>query len=199
MYSKAFFSLVLAAHSIVSVHAITCNDKHLLESKPLTMPSGDVITMERFTCSNSISNSTVPARRLQPSSAIDRRHSLDPNTKRAASQCTTSNCVCGVPCFFQRCANAATNLNAADCTVLANSLTSKSGTFIVTAGQGVGFILQTCEYATFNGNPTQDIEYCFDDLGVSATELFDICTAAQQGECGGTLGALIFTNSQNLT
>ncbi|KAF8957372.1 hypothetical protein BDZ97DRAFT_1762968 [Flammula alnicola] len=123
------------------------------------MPSGDVITMERFTCSNS----TVPARR-QPSSAIDRRHSLDPNTKRAASQCTTSNCVCGVPY----------------CTVLANSLTSKSG-------QGVGFILETCEYATFNGNPTEDIEYCFDDLGVSATELFDICTAAQQGECGGTL------------
>ena len=117
MHSKAFFSTLFSAYSIISgkqcfcaleifwleifvylVHAGICENKHIIESKPLTMPSGNVITMEIFNCSNTVA---VPFQQ-QPSesSATDRRHFLDlsSSSPRDASRRTASNSVCGIPC-----------------------------------------------------------------------------------------------------
>ncbi|KAF8961138.1 hypothetical protein BDZ97DRAFT_1829679 [Flammula alnicola] len=193
MYSKAFFYLVFTAYSIVSVHARVCTDKNVTESTPLTLPSGDVITMERFTCSD-----TALTRR-QPSSATDRRHSraFDLN-KRAASECTMPNCMCGVPCFFKGCRPVTQAIQATHCTQLATQLMNTQGAFTIPANEGIGFILQSCEYTAF-GSETEATQYCFDDMGVAALELFDVCGATQQGDCGGnSQGTAFFVDQISL-
>ncbi|KAF9472865.1 hypothetical protein BDN70DRAFT_886480 [Pholiota conissans] len=93
MYSKALFSFILTALSVASAHSKVCGDKNVFESTPLTLPSGDVIIMERFNCSN-----TAAGAERRASNVVERRHSFEVNP-RDASQCTASNCKCGIACM----------------------------------------------------------------------------------------------------
>ncbi|PPQ67492.1 hypothetical protein CVT25_006033 [Psilocybe cyanescens] len=172
--------------SIISGHARQCDNKHVIESKPVTMPSGHVITMQRFNCSNTLPE--APARR-QPANAL---RSLDLQNKRAASQCTTSNCICGVSCFFNKCFPTTASMSSSDCTNLANSLISNTATFTIPPNQALAFILNSCEYAAFGTSSTQSTQYCFNDFGAAASEVFHVCGNTQQGGCEGTLNGAPF-------
>ncbi|KAF8151304.1 hypothetical protein B0H34DRAFT_727133 [Crassisporium funariophilum] len=181
----------LRAH-IGAVHARECKDKHIIDSKPFTTPSGHVLTMETFNCSNTVATPQLP------SPAIGRRHSLDVNTKRQASLCTTANCICGVPCFFNSCFATSNTIKAGDCPALAASLTSTPGTFTIPAGQAVAFILNSCLYAAFGDSSTQATQYCFNDFGNAASEVFHVCGSTQQGSCiGSRNGASFFVDQLN--
>ncbi|KAF8894193.1 hypothetical protein CPB84DRAFT_1782950 [Gymnopilus junonius] len=77
------FSFLFVVYGITSVFS-KCINKNVTESTPFTLPSGDVMIIERFTCDNH------PALgKPEPSNALERRQS---------SACSQSNCVCGVPC-----------------------------------------------------------------------------------------------------
>ncbi|KAF9472866.1 hypothetical protein BDN70DRAFT_967945 [Pholiota conissans] len=185
MYFKALLSFVVAVFAAASVHAKVCgdNEKNVFESKPLTLPSGEVITMERFTCSNS-SERRSPA----PVAAVEKRHSFEVNmTPRASSECTASNCQCGIPCVFKGCRPVTQTIQAVHCQLLASQLQNTPGTFTIPANEGVGFILQSCEYTVFVNSATLSAQYCFDDLGVAAAELFAVC-GTQQADCEGSNG-----------
>ncbi|KDR77871.1 hypothetical protein GALMADRAFT_1292696 [Galerina marginata CBS 339.88] len=183
MHIQALFPFFTAMLSIASVHGRECNDKHVIESKPFTTPSGVVITMERFNCSN-----TVPAQRL-PTSAIEGRYPLEANNKRQSSLCTTSNCICGVPCFFNSCFPVNMPIKAGDCPALANSLINTPGTFTIPPGQALAFILNSCQYAAFGDSTTQPTQYCFNDFGAAAFQVFHVCGSTQQGSCIGTFNS----------
>ncbi|KJA15657.1 hypothetical protein HYPSUDRAFT_48117 [Hypholoma sublateritium FD-334 SS-4] len=190
MHTKIIFSFVLAACAVGLGHARECIDKHVLESKPLTLASGHVVTMETFNCSNV---DTTPVRREPPQA----RHTYM-NLERAASQCTQANCICGIPCFFNGCSAVTQTIRASDCTSLANSLMNNPGTFTIPPNQGVAFILQSCEYGAFSPSVTDTIQYCFSDMGAAALQTFDTC-GTQQGSCKGTFqGANFFVDQLSL-
>ncbi|KDR71874.1 hypothetical protein GALMADRAFT_783507 [Galerina marginata CBS 339.88] len=188
-HSDNLFAFMAAMYCVVSVHAIVCNNKHIIVSKPLTTLSGDVITMQRFNCSNTFSGLR------QPASAINSRRTMEFNTKRAASECTAPGipCLCGVPCTFGLglCVPASADLGENDCMSVANSLISMKGTFVIPAGEGVGFLKGDCIYVV-SGDDTEDVEYCFDDAGDVAQDIFDVCGSDQVGACLGVLGGLSF-------
>ncbi|KAH9481398.1 hypothetical protein JR316_0005924 [Psilocybe cubensis] len=184
MYSTFLFVALAVASSIALGNARRCDNKHIIDSTPVTMPSGHTITMQRFNCTNDIHE--APKARA----AANSLRSLQ--DKRAASQCTTANCICGVPCFFSMCSATTDHIQAADCTNLANSLINNPATFTIPPGQALAFILNSCEYAAFGTSSTQPTEYCFNDFGVAASEVFHVCGNTQHGSCEGTLNGAPF-------
>ncbi|KAF9472870.1 hypothetical protein BDN70DRAFT_433261 [Pholiota conissans] len=172
MHSKALHAFVVAAVTAASVHAIgVCGDndseKTVFESSPLTLPSGSVITMERFTCvdrANGSSERRAPAP-VAAATQNRKRHTFAVDmTPRASSECTASNCQCGIPCLFKGCGADFQPIQAIHCQELSAQLSNTPGTFTIPADEGIGFILQSCEYAVFVNSATQSAQYCFDDL-----------------------------------
>ncbi|PPQ70910.1 hypothetical protein CVT26_014229 [Gymnopilus dilepis] len=190
MFATKVGILIVALKSlIVAQAAFVCNDRHVLETTQLTTPgSGRAVTVEKFNCSNSFPTgelaSDIPAGTGTATQV----------SERAASQCTTSTCVCGVPCFFQGCGPVSEPIHGSDCTELGDTLMSNPGTFTITPPVGVAFILETCTYS-FLG-PSIPTEYCFDDMGAAALELFAVCGPTQQGSCGGSSGSTEFFINQ---
>ncbi|PPQ95560.1 hypothetical protein CVT26_008588 [Gymnopilus dilepis] len=182
MYSRTFFSLMLAACSIGAATARYCENKTVTETFPFTFPSGDVVTVERFTCDGS-----VPAVKRELSNTLEVRQS---------SACTESNCVCGIPCLFDGCRAPTQTIQAGHCTALAQQLENMSGTFTIPTNEGLGFILQSCEYTAF-GSITQTTQYCFHDMGVAAAQIFATC-GTQQGACEGQNNAGFFVDQISL-
>ncbi|PPQ86787.1 hypothetical protein CVT25_012392 [Psilocybe cyanescens] len=173
--SSTFF--LFSAFAIVS--ARVCNNKHIIETKPLTLGSGDVIQIQRFNCSSD----TAPV--AHPKGVV-KRDTFELNLL-AASQCTEPNCFCGVPCFLDACRAVTQPIQGAHCTQLAAQLSNTPGTITIPANEGLGFILQSCEYTVFGGSATQASQYCFNDMGSAATNLFNVC-GTLQGDCKATQG-----------
>ncbi|KAF8894233.1 hypothetical protein CPB84DRAFT_1748554 [Gymnopilus junonius] len=141
-----------------------CENKTVIETFPFTLPSGDVVTAERFTC-----DTGVPVTKRELTGTLEVRQS---------SACTESNCV-----SFDGCRAVTQTIQAGHCTALAQQLENMSGTFTIPTNEGLGFILQSCEYTAF-GSITETTQYCFHDMGVAATQIFATC-GTQQGACEG--------------
>ncbi|KAH9474286.1 hypothetical protein JR316_0013449 [Psilocybe cubensis] len=167
------FAILLASCAFTFTAGRVCNNKQIIDTKPFTLGSGEVIQIQRFNCS---SDTATPIRH---SKKVVKRDTFDLNI-RAASECTEPNCFCGVPLSQP--------IQSAHCTQLAAQLSNTQGTITIPENEGIGFILQSCEY-TISGSETAQTQYCFDDLGAAVTELFAVC-GPQQADCKATSGGL---------
>ncbi|PPR00847.1 hypothetical protein CVT26_012482 [Gymnopilus dilepis] len=180
MQSQIVLILLIAAIETITtaVYGRTCFNKNVTESSQFTLASGEVMTIERFTCDNHPALASP-----DPPSGLQ---------KRQSSACSQSNCVCGIPCLFLDCNAPTRTIQASHCTALAQQLEDMSGPFTIPANEGLGFILQSCEYTAF-GSLTQSTQYCFHDMGVAALEIFSVC-GTQQGACQGQNNAGFFVD-----
>ncbi|KAF8812060.1 hypothetical protein BYT27DRAFT_7252254 [Phlegmacium glaucopus] len=170
--------LLFAALLITPTFAAVCTDRTVNSVEQIISPTGYNFNITRVTC-NSHSAPVKRATQLETRSVVD---------ERSASECTTTNCVCGSPCTIECFTNPLVP-DITDCTNLRNSiLATMSGTFTVAPGNPVLISGPGCEFEADVVNIGHSLQFCWDDFAAIGLENALVCSPNLLPECIGSFG-----------
>ncbi|KZS88927.1 hypothetical protein SISNIDRAFT_459361 [Sistotremastrum niveocremeum HHB9708] len=155
--------LLALVNTLLSSHVMgrPCEGATIIDTQIILSPTGLAINETTWDCPKELG---APVARQ----VFDRDL-----VKRPASQCTMPRqCVCGTTCTSS-CTTGTVIEN--DCKTLSNALIAMSGTFFTLPGQATSRTSGTCGVAFHNNFPSENVEYCWDDMGTRLLVNTDTC------------------------